>query len=188
MDPFWVNVNTFFGKSKKFTVDHPSIWSEPIAEFKMHCEIMHPLLGEVTLCPDETGCLIYGMLSGKVLLPCNRCAVNTIISIKHSFKNFEPFPFISEKNKNTLSDNDSFILRSINGIYEVSLANILWEEFILSLPLNILCSLNCKGLCFTCGKDLNKEDCICIKDKVDTRFDVLKTLKMNTPLSEHTKF
>jgi uncharacterized protein len=31
----------------------------------------------------------------------------------------------------------------------------------LLIPLNPLCSNNCKGLCPSCGADLNKERCTC---------------------------
>jgi Predicted metal-binding, possibly nucleic acid-binding protein len=37
------------------------------------------------------------------------------------------------------------------------------EEIILSYPLKLLCSPDCKGICFRCGKDLNLGPCDCKK-------------------------
>lgn len=37
------------------------------------------------------------------------------------------------------------------------------EEMLLSYPLQPLCSQECRGLCLTCGKNLNIEKCDCKK-------------------------
>ncbi len=38
------------------------------------------------------------------------------------------------------------------------------SELLLELPMNLLCSPDCKGLCPSCGADLNKTDCGCDPD------------------------
>lgn len=35
------------------------------------------------------------------------------------------------------------------------------EEIIVDYPIKLLCTLNCKGLCPKCGKNLNEGDCCC---------------------------
>mgnify|MGYP003168269110 CR=1 FL=1 len=37
-----------------------------------------------------------------------------------------------------------------------------------------VCKTECKGLCQTCGCNLNHDSCTCDKDDVDVRFEVLK--------------
>jgi uncharacterized protein len=44
---------------------------------------------------------------------------------------------------------------------EIDLTDNLREEIILSYPLKPLCRRDCKGLCATCGQDLNKGKCNC---------------------------
>ena len=55
------------------------------------------------------------------------------------------------------------------------------QDFLfLSLPYTALCSESCKGLCHTCGANLNTEKCRCdSKTPKDERFSVLKNLKLN---------
>ncbi|NLJ60700.1 MAG: DUF177 domain-containing protein, partial [Firmicutes bacterium] len=39
----------------------------------------------------------------------------------------------------------------------------------LSLPIQLVCSSECKGLCPVCGKDLNDGDCACPDEEGDIR-------------------
>ncbi|MBU5254719.1 YceD family protein [Tissierella praeacuta] len=48
------------------------------------------------------------------------------------------------------------------------------SQVILSLPMKSLCSDDCKGLCLTCGADLNNTKCNCIQENIDPRFEKLK--------------
>ncbi len=51
------------------------------------------------------------------------------------------------------------------------------EQILLQLPMRILCSDKCKGLCPSCGVDLNREQCKCDKVKEDNPFAILAQLK-----------
>lgn len=48
---------------------------------------------------------------------------------------------------------------------------------ILAIPMKKLCSVECKGLCSKCGKNLNEENCSCSKDDTDARWLPLMELK-----------
>lgn len=48
------------------------------------------------------------------------------------------------------------------------------NQVILSLPMKSLCNPDCKGLCSTCGADLNNIKCTCIQESIDPRFEKLK--------------
>ena len=58
----------------------------------------------------------------------------------------------------------------------IDLDELLREEIILSIPSKHLCSENCKGLCVTCGKNLNEGECSCNKKQIDSRLEILKNL------------
>ena len=47
------------------------------------------------------------------------------------------------------------------------------DNIILNLPMKILCSDDCKGLCIKCGANLNKEQCGCKKDDIEPRLEDL---------------
>jgi uncharacterized protein len=48
---------------------------------------------------------------------------------------------------------------------------------LLSVPMKKLCSDECKGLCSNCGTDLNKSECSCELDSIDSRWLPLQDLK-----------
>lgn len=59
---------------------------------------------------------------------------------------------------------------------QLDLDRLLTEDILLDVPSKFLCSPECKGLCPTCGKNLNQGSCSCGKDRVDPRLAVLKEL------------
>lgn len=58
-----------------------------------------------------------------------------------------------------------------------NLASILREQIILELPMQPVCSENCKGLCSQCGKDLNEGTCHCQPPSPDLKWTPLKSWK-----------
>ncbi len=48
------------------------------------------------------------------------------------------------------------------------------EAVLLEEPLRVLCRQDCKGICPTCGKDLNEGPCECRDDEIDPRLERLK--------------
>lgn len=50
------------------------------------------------------------------------------------------------------------------------------EHVIASIPMKSLCDGDCKGLCQTCGADLNIETCDCDNNIIDPRLEKLKEL------------
>ena len=51
-------------------------------------------------------------------------------------------------------------------------------QVILALPVKPLCSSVCKGLCPTCGIDLNKDKCHCDPTPSNNKFAALRDLKL----------
>ena len=63
------------------------------------------------------------------------------------------------------------------GFYEgegVELNEVLREQILLALPMQRVCSVNCKGLCPECGQDRNQIECGCRTTAVDDRWAALK--------------
>lgn len=56
-------------------------------------------------------------------------------------------------------DNDDYIVADGESI---ELNDIAVTDILLQLPTKILCKEDCKGLCPSCGCDLNEESCDCI--------------------------
>ena len=53
------------------------------------------------------------------------------------------------------------------------------EQVLLALPMHAACGEDCKGLCGTCGQNLNEGQCGCATSQVDPRLAALKNIKLN---------
>lgn len=61
----------------------------------------------------------------------------------------------------------------------IDLDPVVREQVLLALPVSVVCRDDCKGLCSTCGQDLNEQDCGHGKVKeVDVRLAKLKDIKL----------
>ena len=180
MPDYRISLNALPSMGETFTVDDQSVWLVPIAECGMDCRIVEPLVGEVTLLPQDEGCLVRGTVTGKVLLPCDRCAEDASIDIRGKFESFEPYPSETdeEDEEDFDSDADEFIIHLVDGSPEIDLAALCWEEFVLALPVRPLCAPDCKGLCPQCGANLNEGSCSCTRDEGDPRLAVLRGLTL----------
>lgn len=150
-------------------VTEQDFWQKNLAEFAMDCQILEPLTALLSLQILDNGCLIKGNLTGLVQLPCNRCTTPCAQAINVNFEEFEEFEVDDLE--------DSWIIEE-RGHFYLDLASFLWEQFILAMPVQILCSKDCKGLCSNCGANLNHESCNCSKTNLDPRLAPLQNLKI----------
>ncbi len=56
----------------------------------------------------------------------------------------------------------------------VDLADLLTEQLLLKVPYQPLCKADCKGICASCGADLNFGKCACKKITTENTFSMLK--------------
>lgn len=71
------------------------------------------------------------------------------------------------------TDNDEYI---VVPDCKLLLDKLVLSDILLSLPSKLLCSRDCKGLCFNCGTNLNRADCLCVKREIDPRLNALSGL------------
>ena len=57
---------------------------------------------------------------------------------------------------------------------EIDLDPYVFEEVMLNIPIKALCSESCKGMCPTCGKNLNIGECQCEKAGASVLAEKLK--------------
>ena len=60
---------------------------------------------------------------------------------------------------------------------ELNLSTAVREEVILAVNPFVVCNPECRGLCPTCGTDLNEGQCDCTKDEPEPRWAALRELK-----------
>ena len=114
---------------------------------------------------NEAGILrLIGEVEAEMVCFCDRCGrefestkiteVDAVLTAEEQDDNVDLFPL----------DGDA-----------VDLDEVLSTCFILDMETKFLCREDCKGLCPTCGKNLNLGPCGCRK-QVDPRFAVLEQL------------
>ena len=58
----------------------------------------------------------------------------------------------------------------------VDLTKLIKDAILLDLPVKIVCTEDCQGLCAQCGTNLNKGECDCTDDSIDPRWAKLKEI------------
>jgi len=103
-------------------------------------------------------------------LICSRCLV--VFEDPLVFSYTELFSNETPKEDEEPADKDD----TVNYVTEdkISLVPYTKEHILLELPMFPLCSDHCKGLCPTCGVNLNDEACNCTKELTDPRWSGLK--------------
>ena len=114
---------------------------------------------------NEAGVLhMEGVLRAEMTCICDRCGCE--------FESVKVTPLDAViVEENTGDDPELFTLEG-DGI---DLSEVLETCFILDMETKFLCKEDCKGLCPTCGKNLNLGPCGCRK-QIDPRFAVLEQL------------
>ena len=60
--------------------------------------------------------------------------------------------------------------------YNLDVDQLVCDELILNLPMKVLCSEDCKGICNRCGTNLNHETCDCDTRSLDPRMAVIQDI------------
>lgn len=182
MRTFHISLNDIPPEGRAVVIDDPLVWEQPLAEFHIDCRVVTPLRAEASLLPAGDGCLVRGTLSGSVIVPCDRCAEDAHVLIDHHFETFETIPEQSEDGDgNEAVEDDATYITLEQGVPVLDLAGLCWEEFMLALPVKPLCQPDCKGLCASCGVNLNTGACTCPEAEGDPRLAALRAFKVKTP-------
>lgn len=130
------------------------------------------LLGTIRLTRTPQGILLQGELHSQTPVDCMRC----LKTFDYPF-NIEFSELFVPANSPTLDNNDANPLPTVidEGDY-IDLTPIVREEGILAIPMRVLCSEDCKGLCSQCGQNLNEASCECEADTIDPRLASLRAL------------
>ena len=102
---------------------------------------------------------------------CARCG-KEISYNKHVFADF----VLVQEDDGTADEGDGvFVVGD-----EVDLDEILVPELILNMDMVVLCSEDCKGLCYKCGANLNESECTCDRSNKNLPFaDLAKLFEDN---------
>ena len=121
---------------------------------------------------------IAGELETKIEMVCARCLEAVIEEIHRDFDLFyQPLSKVTRQEEERLKDDETEI-----GFFEgegLFLADVLKEQVLLSLPMKVICQSDCRGLCPSCGANLNHEECRCETHSSNPRLAPLARLKQD---------
>ena len=104
---------------------------------------------------------------------CSRClsevSVDTALEVKLILS-----PSEAEKKEEAGGETDYETYRG----RKIDLNDYMREQVNLSLPYKVVCAEDCRGLCGGCGRNLNEQRCGCEAPRGDSRFAVLKDIKI----------
>lgn len=137
--------------------------------------VLRDLEGGVRFTRTASGVLADVQAQGVVETQCIRCLAPAEAPVEVAFR--DEFHSVVEVNTGaslpTPDEDDPFF---ISESHLVDLGEALREYALIAMPMQPLCREDCKGLCPTCGADLNEGPCDCAEDEGDDRFAVLKKL------------
>jgi uncharacterized protein len=143
------------------------------------CEFSFPPKLAVELAYYRSGqdIVFHGRFNGEVGARCGRCLED------YRFAMDNHFDFVLTPDQTKFGRRAEELSRGDLGLSyysgeEIDLAPLIAEQVILALPTRPLCRESCRGLCGTCGTNLNNESCSCSAAAGDPRMAIFRTLKV----------
>ena len=119
--------------------------------------VPRPVSWSVDLTNTGDAILVTGSVEGTVTTSCARCLGDVHESIVGEIEGY--FLIGSDVEAPEDMNDDEFDLLPDDGA--IDLAALITAAIVLELPLVPLCDEDCKGLCPTCGANLNEGPCDC---------------------------
>ena len=162
-------------RAVRFRVDIPpgeieygnNITQSSVLHAQGTAELLNQSLGEIRVRGKLT-------LTGQAL--CDRCLESATFPIDKDFD----LVYVPADEAASQAENEVDQAGIEVGYYEgggLPLNDVLREVVLLALPMQLVCSEACKGICPSCGGNRNQSDCDCHAETVDDRWSKLKTLR-----------
>ena len=124
--------------------------------------------------------VLEGNITGTLSIICDRCLRPYPFDLMSDFRIFLSSAIFSEDEAELelqADDMDISFLREDR----LNVEDVVREQIYLSVPAKCLCTDNCKGLCPSCGINLNVNKCNCQVDSGHPGFLLLKRIRDSLP-------
>lgn len=122
--------------------------------------LVSPTRGSLRLLRTPDGILVTGALEHDIEDTCSRCLEPFVrhetLNIDEEFR-----PVVDVSTGIPLAESGDPDAFKLNSQHELDLDEAIRQYTILERPLNSLCREDCRGLCITCGANLNLGPCKC---------------------------
>ncbi len=107
-----------------------------------------------------------GRIEGRVAQPCRLCLEDVEVEVDE-----DVHLLLAEIGADEADDPDVFLYDPNERMLDLRPA--VRESWLLTAPAYVQCREDCKGLCPTCGTNLNENTCSCTTTTTDSRWDAL---------------
>jgi uncharacterized protein len=161
---------------------------EPVTAFPVlvrmqadgECEFTGPVTAEISVEREFDHLKAVGRIQVPLTLTCGRCLTTYPSAIDSTFRIIfrkETVRHTEVEDETELCDDD--LIASTYSGDEIDFTHEIEEQVAMEIPLKPLCDEGCKGLCSSCGADLNTGSCSCSREPVNLKFSALKDFKVS---------
>ena len=142
--------------------------------------VVEPVSLAFDIFKDKDNFRLAGDVKTVLELPCSRCLEPFQHGVDAHFDlRYQPHAENTGEGEREVEEDDLSTAFYEND--EIDLGQLMREQFYLSLPMKPLCRDGCRGLCPTCGANLNNASCDCTTAWEDPRLAPLKALQDDRP-------
>jgi uncharacterized protein len=146
------------------------------ADDPFQMQLVRPLNVDLEIQKRSDHIRVQGRLAGTLQVACHRCLNSFAWTLNEPVEVFlVPEDQMSEAEELELESRDLEYEFFDGAVIEID--QLVAEQIFLALPVKLLCSDECLGLCPRCGANLNEAPCDCEKRSGDAPFSALKALR-----------
>ncbi len=119
--------------------------------------------------------LVQGIVKARLQAECHRCLKRFVFDAKAEFQ--EQYNRASHESIQRSEHRQDEVLTYYGDFVDIS--REVNTALVLSLPIQMLCADDCRGLCPVCGKNLNDGECACPDEVGDIRLAPIAMLYQN---------
>lgn len=171
------------GKQQIYEIDEPPFTDQDV-------EYVAPIRGRVTVTNSGRLLLVRGYIETVISLECGRCLsdvrqpVRAALEEQYSLSEVENAVY-HDVSPAIVADEENEVPPGLFDGNVMNLGVLIRQAVILASPLAPLCREDCKGLCPTCGKNLNLGACACPKSSAGKPLASLGDLLKQNPVSRN---
>jgi uncharacterized protein len=119
---------------------------------------------------------VSGHLEAGAQVECDRCLKPLEVDINSDFS-LEYITGPDYESSQVAELVDEVMAVAVFDGESIDVDEIVREQLLLAIPTRRLCREDCKGICVTCGNNLNSGECSCKSEYVDPRWAALKNFQ-----------
>lgn len=159
---------------------------EPVSDYPVlanvsgsgECDFIAPVKIDITAIREYDHIRVDGHVETTARLRCSRCLDVFETELVSTFTLFYDEASGAPIDDETELREEDLSTIPFRGDY-IDFTSEIEEQLVMELPYKPLCKDKCKGLCSTCGANLNDKDCGCGHDGTGFKFGALKDYKVN---------